>query len=179
MPRSPILIIGAALRAERRRAIACAALVTALLTTISFSPRPHILWNASASAPIGLWRVVPGAQVQRGDMVVVRLEQPWRGFAARRHYLPANVPLLKRIAAEPGDRVCAYQAWIFVKGRLAAIRRHADRAGRALPWWHGCRTLRDGAMLLLTDDPASFDGRYFGLTERRAVVGKAVPLWLR
>ena len=186
MSRTPILIIGAALRAERRRqrarirrVIASAALVAALIATIVVPPRPHILWNASASAPIGLWRVVPGAPVKRGDMVVVQLEQPWRGFAARRHYLPANVPLLKRIAAEPGDRVCAYQAWIFVEGRLAAIRRHADRAGRALPWWHGCRTLRDGAMLLLTDDPASFDGRYFGPTERGAVVGKAVPLWLR
>jgi type IV secretory pathway protease TraF len=34
-------------------------------------------------------------------------------------------------------------------------------------------------MLLLTDDPASFDGRYFGPVASQTVVGKAVPLWLR
>lgn len=186
MRKEPIRIVGAALRAERRgrRARvfcvgACAALVMGLVVTIAQPPRPRLLWNASASAPMGLWRVVPGVPVRRGDMVVVRLAEPWRGLAARRHYLPANVPLLKRVTAGPGDRVCASEAWIFVEGRLAAIRRHFDGSGRPMPWWHGCVTLRDGAMLLLMDDAASFDGRYFGPVEARAIVGKAVPLWLR
>lgn len=186
MRRAPILIVGAELRAERkrrrarlRRIGACAALIAAVIATVASPPHPRLLWNASASAPIGLWRVLPDAPVRRGDMVVARLAEPWRSLAARRHYLPANVPLIKRIAAEPGDRVCAFESWIFVEGRLVATRRRADRAGRPLPWWQGCRTLRDGAMLLLMDDPASFDGRYFGPTVSGATVGKAMPLWLR
>ena len=48
-----------------------------------------------------------------------------------------------------------------------------------MPWWHGCITLRRGALLLLIDDPASFDGRYFGVTGREDVVGKSVPIWTR
>lgn len=186
MRETPIRIVGAALRTERhwRRlrlgcAAVCAALIPALVWTVASPPRPRLLWNASASAPIGLWRVVPDVAVGRGDMVVARLGQPWRGLAARRHYLPANVPLLKRVAAVPGDRVCAFGPWVFVEGRVVAVRRHADRRGRPLPWWHGCMRLRAGAMLLLMDDPASFDGRYFGPLERDAIVAKAVPLWLR
>jgi len=181
-----VVIVGRALRAERRRrrrfvgwACGYAALVAAVFWTIALPPRPRLLWNASASAPIGLWGVLPDAPVGRGDMVVVRLAEPWRGLAARRHYLPANVPLLKRIAAVPGDRVCAFESWIFVEGRVAVVRRRFDRLGRALPWWSGCVTLGGGAILLLMDDPASFDGRYFGPARRSAVVGKAVPLWLR
>ncbi len=186
MRRAPILIVGRALRAARsRRQVRMglfglgAGLVAALAVTIAATPRPRLLWNASASAPVGLWRVLPGVSVRRGDMVVARLGAPWRGLAARRHYLPANVPLLKRVAAAPGDRVCAFESWIFVEGRVAVIRRRFDGFGRRLPRWHGCRTLADGELLLLMDDPASFDGRYFGPVERSAIVGKAVPLWLR
>ena len=35
-------------------------------------PTPRLLWNASASAPIGLYQVSPGAPVMTGDMVVAR-----------------------------------------------------------------------------------------------------------
>lgn len=186
MARATIRIVGRALRAARVRRRwrtasvgLCAALVTAILWSAASPPRPHLLWNASASAPVGLWRVVPGARVGHGDMVIARLGPPWRSLAARRHYLPANVPLLKRVAAMSGDRVCAFGPWIFVEGRVVAVRRGADRLGRPLPWWQGCTTLRDGAALLLMDDPASFDGRYFGPVDRHAILGKAVPLWLR
>jgi conjugative transfer signal peptidase TraF len=186
MHKAPIRIVGAALNAERRSrrrlvgwACVCAVLVAAVFWTAVSPSAPRLLWNASASAPVGLWRVRPGAPVDRGDMVVVRLAQPWRALAARRHYLPANVPLLKRVAAMSGDRICAFESWIFIEGRTAAVRRRFDDSGRPMPWWHGCVTLADGALLLLMDDPASFDGRYFGPVERSAVVGRAVPLWLR
>ena len=177
---------GEALRRDRtrrrklcRRAGALAALVTALGLTIAFRPAPRLLWNASTSAPIGLWSVAPNRPLKRGDMVVARLAEPWRELAARRRYLPANVPLIKRIAAEPGDRICAVGADILVNGVRLARRLPRDRVGRLMPAWHGCRVLRDGAMLLLTDDPMSFEGRYFGPTAANAVIGKATPIWLR
>lgn len=186
MARSVTKLVGAALRAERRLRRTrlmlggiCVMLIAALGASAAMPPRPRLLWNASASAPIGLWRVAPDVGARRGEMVIVRLAEPWRGLAARRHYLPANVPLIKRVAAEPGDRICAFEAWVFVEGRLVATRRRVDAAGRPLSWWQGCLTLRDGATLLLMDDPASFDGRYFGPTARSAIVGKAYPLWLR
>ena len=166
-------------RKQRYIAGATATLIAALGLTIGLAPHPRLLWNASASAPIGLWRVAPGTPVTRGDIVVARLPEPWRGLAARRRYLPANVPLIKRVAAEPGDRICATGAAVTVNGIAVAIRRATDGAGRPMPLWQGCRTLHDGAVLLLMDDPMSFDGRYFGPTARSDIIGKAYPLWLR
>jgi conjugative transfer signal peptidase TraF len=178
--------IGDELRADRTRRRkrlqlvgATATLVAALGATIGWSPHPRLLWNVSASAPIGLWRVAPDVPVERGDMVVARLGEPWRSLAAGRHYLPSNVPLIKRVAAEPGDRVCAIGADITVGGVRIATRRQHDGAGRAMPHWQGCQVLQGGATLLLMDDPASFDGRYFGPTARGDIIGRAYPLWLR
>ena len=62
-------------------------------------PAPLLLWNASASAPVGLYRVMSGAPIQRGDMVLVRTPDSVRDLAAERGYLPLNVPLVKRVAA--------------------------------------------------------------------------------
>jgi conjugative transfer signal peptidase TraF len=150
----------------------------ALGLTIAAPPAPRLLWNASASAPIGLYRVHPGARVARGDTVVVRLPAAARALAAARRYLPAKVPAVKRLAATAGDRVCACGAALLIDGRVAAGRLAADARGRALPRWNGCRTLRPGEIfLLMPDSPTSFDGRYFGVSHRADVVGKAVLLW--
>jgi len=165
----------------RRRLIVglCGAAIAALGAPIALAPAPRLLWNASASAPVGLWRVAPGVAVERGDMVAARLAEPWRGLAARRRYLPANVPLLKRVAAGPGDRICAAGEAVTVNGRVVARRVPADGAGREMPGWRGCIHLRDGEYLLLMDARSSFDGRYFGPTARGDIIGKATPLWLR
>ena len=159
-----------------RRGLAIAGLATALVATVALPPRPFLVWNVSASAPIGLYRV-GGADPTTGDMVIAWPPAGARDFAARRRYLPANVPLVKRVAAEPGDTVCALGAEIFVNGRRIAKRLVRDGTGRLMPWWTGCVTLRRGALfLLMSDSPASFDGRYFGPTDRSDIVGKATPL---
>ena len=184
----PLLAWGEALRAakaRRRRRLARRGLVAGILclglgATIVAPPLPRLVWNASASAPLGLYRVAPGLPVRRGDMVIARLPLALRDLAARRRYIPANVPLVKRVAGAEGDRVCAAGATIAVNGRSVAKRRVADRLGRPLPWWEGCRTLADGALfLLMTEAPDSFDGRYFGPTAPGDVIGKAIPLWVR
>ena len=162
-----------------RRSLAIAGLAAALAATIALPPRPLLVWNASASAPIGLYRV-GGTDPATGDMVIAWPPAAARNFAARRHYLPANVPLVKRVVGEPGDIVCAFRQEIFVNGRWIAERRVRDGAGRPMPWWTGCTTLRHGTMfLLMTGSPASFDGRYFGPTNRGDIVGKATLLWAR
>jgi len=125
----------------------------ALGLTIAEPPHPRLLWNASASAPIGLYRVRPGASVARGDMVIVWLPTRARALAAARRYLPAKVPAVKRIAATAGDRVCARGAELLIGGRVAAERLAADARGRRMPWWNGCRTLRPDEIFLLM--PAS------------------------
>ena len=164
-------------RQIRRRSLGVGLLGAALLATIALPPMPRLVWNASASAPIGLYGVVRSSDIAPGDMVIARLSRPWRAFANARHYVTASVPLVKHVAAAPGDTVCAKGNAITINGELRAMRRLSDGRGRRMPWWEGCITLREGAVFLLTKSSASFDGRYFGPTVRGDIIGKAHLLW--
>jgi len=167
-------------RALGRRVAVIGVGITLVGLTIAFPPAPRLVWNASASAPVGLYGVTPDAAIESGDMVIARVPDPWRMLAAQRRYIPANVPLVKRVAAAAGDEVCALGQEVFVNGRHVAERRFADTAGRPMPSWSGCVRLRGGQLfLLMTDSPMSFDGRYFGVIDGRQVVGKARLLWAR
>lgn len=160
--------------------IGCSGLTVALAATLVAPPRPRFVWNASASAPVGLYTVGEAAPLARGDMVIARLPDDFRLFAARRHYLPANVPIVKRVAAVGGDKICAAGPRVVVNGRLAARRLDRDGAGRLMPRWSGCVELGPGELfLLMTDSAASFDGRYFGVTDAGDIVGRARLLWRR
>jgi len=182
-----LLVLGRAFRAQkarRRRLVrACCGMlcgIAALGWTIVRPPAPRIVWNASASAPIGLYLVRPGGAVAAGDMVLAWPPEGARTMAAARGYLPINVPLVKRVAAGPGDTVCAAGRRILVDGRMVATRRARDAHGRALPRWTGCRTLRAGDhLLLMTGHPGSFDGRYFGVSRAEDIIGPARLLWRR
>jgi len=154
--------------------------IAGLGLTIAWPPLPRLVWNASASAPIGLYAVSPGTTPARGDMVIAWPPAAARQIAAHRHYLPANVPLVKRVVAVAGNTICAVDRTVTVNGRPVALRRSADAAGRPLPAWQGCIRLAPGAVfLLMTETPDSFDGRYFGPTSAHDIVGRATPLWLR
>lgn len=158
---------------------AAALALVALAAPLLLDPAPRLVWNTSGSAPIGLWRVSPGAPVTVGDMVAATPPPAARRLAAQRHYLPANVPLIKRVAAAKGDKVCAVGPWLEVNDRPVALRRPADRLGRRLPWWRGCERLSADQVLLLMPSAESFDGRYFGPIDRSRIVGKATLLWRR
>lgn len=179
-----LLAWGDALRAKkarrrrigRRMAAAGVGLGLVLLSAV-LPPAPRLVWNASASAPKGLYAVTPGAWVGPGEMVIARVPLRYRELAAARRYLPMNVPLVKRVAAHAGDEVCASGQVIFVNGRPVAERRATDRKGRPMPMWEGCTVLRGRQLFLLMDHPASFDGRYFGPTMAADVVGQARLPW--
>jgi conjugative transfer signal peptidase TraF len=164
----------------RRRAALIGAGLGCLAATIVAQPVPRLLWNASASAPLGLYWVRPGAPVAVGDMVVAWPPHSAGLLASQRRYLPSGVPLVKRVVAVSGTTVCAKGAAVFVHQSGVFPRRRADSVGRPLPWWEGCLTLRTGEVfLLMAEAPDSFDGRYFGVTKGADVVGKAVLLWWR
>jgi len=183
---APLLAWGEARHAHRQRklhrlrlAILGGAGLVLLTAPPVYSPAPRLVWNASASAPVGLYWVWPGDTPRRGEMAIARVPEPWRTLAAQRHYLPANVPLVKRVAAAPGDLVCASGARILIERKLAAVRLARDSAGRPLPRWEGCHRLERHEYLLLMDAPGSFDGRYFGITARGDLIGRARLIWRR
>jgi conjugative transfer signal peptidase TraF len=183
----PLIEWGETLRREaaegarlRRRVLFWLFAFWAIVIQMIFPPAPRLVWNASASAPVGLYFVRPGVRLEAGDMAIAWVPRPWRRLAATRHYLPENVPLVKRVVGVPRDRVCATGPVIFVNGRRVATRSATDGQGRPMPWWRGCRVLDSAEYFLLMEGvAASFDGRYFGVSRAPDMVGTAYPLWTR
>jgi conjugative transfer signal peptidase TraF len=161
-------------------AVTAGTLTLALGATLLWPPRPLLLWNSSASSPVGLYALSPSGRPHVGDTVIAWAPRGARLTASVRHYLPERVPLVKRVAAVSGDRVCAVRGAILVDGKVAARRRRRDPMGRRMPWWSGCVTLGRGELFLLSSNvPAAFDGRYFGVTRPTEVIGKARLVWRR
>ncbi|HBK93133.1 MAG TPA: S26 family signal peptidase [Parvularcula sp.] len=139
---------------------------------------PVLVWNASASAPIGLYRIERHDLLEVGDFVLVRPEEELAKLIAERGYLPENIPLLKRVAALPGDEICRESQAIFINNVRAADAQIFDSFGREMPAWSGCLTLQSGESFLLNDPEKSLDGRYFGATRADAVIGVARAVWV-
>jgi conjugative transfer signal peptidase TraF len=141
-------------------------------------PVPRLVYNATASAPLGFYRLISADRLDRGDLVLAHLPSAAARLAADRGYLPLSVPVVKRVAALAGDLVCADSGIVVINDRIVAETFPIDRDGRPLPAWHGCRTLAQGEVfLLMADVPASFDGRYFGPIPSAAIIGRLVSLW--
>ncbi|WP_225769329.1 S26 family signal peptidase [Inquilinus sp. Marseille-Q2685] len=142
------------------------------------APVPRLVWNASASLPEGLYRVRPPGNLAIGDIALARAPAALVPLFADRGYLPAGVPLLKRVSALPGSTVCRDGLQIAIDGIAADQARERDRHGRTLPVWKGCRVLGDGEVFLMNRGvPDSLDGRYFGPVPVASIIGRAVPLW--
>ncbi|WP_342629764.1 S26 family signal peptidase [Nguyenibacter vanlangensis] len=145
-------------------------------------PRPRLVWNATASAPVGFYWVAASSNspLHHGDLVLLRPDPASARLFARRGYLPAGVPLLKRIAATAGQLVCERNGVLAIDGVHVADALATDHRGRPLMPWTGCRRLQPGEIfVLMRDVPASLDGRYFGPSPITSVIGRALPLWTR
>ena len=96
-----------------------------LLAASAVQARPLVVWNATASTPVGLWRVLSGAtrkQLRVGNCVLFWPDRRNAQLFARRGNRPHSVPLLKRVAAIAGQTICE-------RDRMAG-RRSRPAAGR-------------------------------------------------
>lgn len=150
----------------------------ALVATIVLEPLPVYIWNASASVPIGLYRLRPANQFQVTELVAVQPPEPLATFLDLNGYLPIGVPMLKRVLALPGQTVCRIGLTISVDDIAMGEARNRDGRGRPLPKWQGCRVVGDGELFLMNwQSLDSLDGRYFGFLPASAVIGRALPVW--
>ncbi|MDP0929711.1 S26 family signal peptidase [Paracoccus onubensis] len=139
---------------------------------------PRVIWNASASVPIGIYALRPVDTLTVGDMVAVEPPDALERFITARGYAGADVPLMKHIAALPEQEVCRSGSTVTINGIEVAAALSRDSQGRALPVWQGCRVIgADEIFLLNTRVRDSLDSRYFGPLPARSVIGRAVPLW--
>ena len=91
-----------------------------LTTPAALKTAPRVVWNASASAPLGLYWVAGKSAFERGDLVLAELPEYVRWLADERGYLPSGVPLIKHVAAVPGDHICTVGRAILIGGKVAA-----------------------------------------------------------
>lgn len=137
-----------------------------------------VIWNASPSAPIGLYEVRAADRLDVPDLVVVDAPEPLARFVTERGYLPPDVPLLKRVVGLPGQTVCRFDRTISVDGTEIGAALERDRMGRPMPVWQGCRRIAPDEIFLMNRDVEnSLDGRYFGPIPASSILGSAVPLW--
>lgn len=123
--------------------------------------RPALaLVNESPSLPRGVYVRTSAPEIGRGAVVAIRQPEIVRTYLSRLG-MPAEVRLIKRVAATGGDLVCSNGRWLIAPMRMVRIPAR-DRSGVALPAWRGCRKLAADERLLLGDTPSSLDSRYFG-----------------
>ena len=138
----------------------------------------RLVYNASASVPLG-WYAVSGLRALRArDLVLARLPEDAERWLVARGYIAPRVPVLKVLRAISGQRVCRVGDTVTIDNVAVGRARDEDGVGRPLPRWNGCRDLRPGdAFLFNALSPDSFDGRYFGPISASRIIGKATPIW--
>ncbi|TPJ37157.1 S26 family signal peptidase [Mesorhizobium sp. B2-8-3] len=163
------------------RAACIAATLVAVVATVApaaVEMPPLLLWNASASAPIGLYAIRKVGAPTVGALAVIEPPERVARFAAKRGFLPLGVPMLKHIEGLPGQQVCRIGRVITVDGLAMGAALERDRKGRALPDWQGCRIIAaDEIFVMNRKVEDSLDGRYFGPFPVGSIVGRAMPLW--
>lgn len=164
---------------SRRRILAVTLLAVIGIAATSVADMPtKLIWNTTASAPIGLYSIAPANRLDVPELVAVMPPEPLAAFMVQRGYVGDGVPLLKRVVGLPGQRVCRTGRTITVDGVEMGDALDHDRTGRALPVWQGCRIIANGQLFLMNIDARdSLDGRYFGSIPASAVIGRALPLW--
>lgn len=144
--------------------------------------------NLSDSIARGLW-LVTTSEIAVGEYVLVCPPNvPLLERARERGYIgnggcPGGFsPLMKRIAAQAGDRVHIATDGVRVNGVLLphSAPKAVDGAGRPLTAWSPRDFIVGQDELLLYGDgtPYSFDGRYFGPVSRALVQSVIAPLFV-
>jgi conjugative transfer signal peptidase TraF len=157
--------------------VMCAGIVTLLMS--SALEAPLLIYNASRSAPLGLYYVERRLPT-RGELTVFKPPPAIELLIIAYEVLPAPMPLFKRVEAVQGDEVCRAKepvGTISINGKVVADVLERDRGGRPLPSWDGCMKLVEGEYFLLQQHPHSFDSRYFGPALRCDILGVARPVW--
>ncbi len=145
----------------------------------SFISTPtRLVWNVSASAPIGLYAIDPPGDLTVTDLVAVDPPAALADFMVERGYIGRGVPLLKRVMGLPRQEVCRVRRTITVDGVELGAALDRDRSGRELPVWNGCRRIGGDEIFLMNRQVCdSLDGRYFGPIPISTIIGRATPIY--
>lgn len=155
---------------------ATAAGLSAVVAGLIFDPQARFIWNRTGSAPEGLY-VLGDEPIRRGMWVIVSAQSSEAEWVSKRGYVGDDWPLIKRVAALPGDEICREGDTISINHLRIAEALETDSLGRQMPVWHGCSILGEDEVFLLNTHPRSIDGRYFGPTKIANIGGSLRLVW--
>ena len=141
--------------------------------------------NVTASLPVGLYLATSDANAA---LVEFCPAEPFAAESRDRNYRPKSIacpdgaaPLVKPIAARPGDTVLVTDKGIVVNGKQfphsAAL--ELDGAGRKLkPWLSGTYAVAPNELWVVSTYRGSYDSRYMGPIRRDQVGELLMPMWV-
>ena len=170
---------------RRKRIVIRVAVAVAVLTMACWCGSVlGIRLNRSPSLPVGLYRV---SADRAANLVEFCPAEPFATLANARGYRQAGrcpdggTPLMKPVAARPGDQVDVSPRGVSVNGVLLpnSAPRERDTIGRPLVSWRsGTYEVRPGTLWVIsTYESRSYDGRYFGPIAEAQVLAHLQP-WL-
>lgn len=144
---------------------------------------PTLVYNASPSLPVGIYRSVPKDRLEHGDVVRLTLPKSLQPVMARWGYANHQGAryLIKQIAGLPGQTVCHRGGRIVVNSVIWGPVHRVDHLGYPLPQAlpeGACEQLGPAAYFVATRQGASLDSRYFGPVVRRDILQVLQPLWV-
>ena len=165
------------------------ALAAGILVLGAYCNQAGYRLNQTISMPLGWYHLTPRADrpLKRGVLVVFCPPQS-KVFAqaVERHYLKAGPcpnhtqPLLKPVAAIPGDTVLLSPSGVRINGLMLAGSPvlFRDSAGRPIPHllWGEHRVQPTEIWLISTHSTQSFDSRYFGPIQVSQIQWIATPI---
>lgn len=141
--------------------------------------------NVTASLPVGLYLATSNASAA---LVEFCPAEPFASESRDRRYRPQSIacpdgaaPLVKPVAARPGDAVLVTETGIAVNGKVfpqsAALQ--VDGAGRQLkPWPFGTYEVAANELWVVSTYRGSYDSRYMGPIRHDQVRESLMPLWV-
>ena len=122
----------------RFRYVMVTAAATLGIAIAGFVPTaPRLLWNASASVPIGFYTVAPADRIEMPDLVAVMPPEPFASYMVDRGYVARDVAAVHHVGRErlrwhDGDQIGHLDP---ISGRDGVEPdRHAGRCVPEQPW---------------------------------------------
>ena len=134
-----------------------------------------------------------GLRIPASERYIVRGAEPERGEVVVFTSPETGEVLLKRVVALPGDSVAVRAGRLVINGQAVPVHageegvveeleRHPHLLGTTFgggPDWGAQRVPEDRYLMLGDNRGNSRDGRYFGLVDRKALLGKAAAVCAR
>lgn len=141
--------------------------------------RNNYVINISPSIPMGIYKKIKIEEnLKVGDLVLIDIPKDIREYMTERGYINDNIHyLIKRIGATSKDKVEIIDNKLYINNRIVRKIPLKDSIGRQLIPAQKVQP-KENEFFLLGDTNNSFDGRYYGIINKKFIKYKAKEVYL-